>query len=263
MLLTEPQPTPADFQFSIAGIPVRVTGWFWVAAALLGWGVARGLAGDNGRMLLVYLGVWVAVVFVSILIHELGHALVFARFRQPARIVLYHFGGLAVPMGLPSRSLQQPWRRLLVAAAGPLAQLLFIGIVILVIIAAGYRLPPTGMVARLPVIGDWLAAAAERGQPLPSRLANLAVYHLLFVNIGWAVLNLLPVPPLDGGTIVLEGLRAAGVSAAVSIASLFGLLIAGTIALWAFQRQDLYLAVMFALLAYGCFQRLSQPRINS
>jgi membrane-associated protease RseP (regulator of RpoE activity) len=119
------------------------------------------------------------------------------------------------------------------------------------------------MVARLPVIGDWLAAAAERGQPLPSRLANLAVYHLLFVNIGWAVLNLLPVPPLDGGTIVLEGLRAAGVSAAVSIASLFGLLIAGTIALWAFQRQDLYLAVMFALLAYGCFQRLSQPRINS
>ena len=63
--------------------------------------------------------------------------------------------------------------------------------------------------------------------------------------------------------IVLEGLRAAGVSAAVSIASFFGLLIAGTIALWAFQRQDLYMAVMFALLAYGCFQRLSQPRINS
>lgn len=262
MLLTEPQPTPADFQFSIAGISVRVTGWFWVAVALLGWGVARGLAGDDGRMLLVYLAVWIAVVFVSILIHELGHALVFAGFGQPARIVLYHFGGLAIPFGMPARQLQQPWRRLLVAAAGPLAQLLFICLVVVALVASGYRLPPSGLVARLPVIGDWLAAAAEQGRRLPSSLANLAVYHLLFVNIGWAVLNLLPVPPLDGGTIVLEGLRAAGVSAAVSIASLFGLLIAGTIAFWAFQRQDLYLAVMFALLAYGCFQRLSQPGIG-
>ena len=259
MLLAEPQPTPADFQFSLAGIPVRVTGWFWVAAALLGWGVARGLAGDNGRMLLVYLAVWIAVVFVSILVHELGHALVFARFGQPARIVLYHFGGLAIPVGPPARSLQLPSRRLLVAAAGPLAQLMFIGLVIAAVVGAGYRLPPSGMLARLPVLGDWLAAVAEQGRPLSSGLANLGVYHLLFVNIGWAVLNLLPVLPLDGGTIVLEGLRMAGVSAAVSIAALFGLLIAGTIAVWAFQQQDTYLAVMFALLGYGCFQRLSQP----
>ena len=261
MWLSEPQPTPADFQFSIAGIPARVTGWFWVAAALLGWGVARGLAGDNGRMLLIYLAVWVAVVFVSILIHELGHALMFACFGQPARIVLYHFGGLAVPFGMPARQMQQPWRRLLVAAAGPLAQLLFISLVIIALIATGYQLPPSGMVARLPLIGEWLAIAAERGQPLPG-MAKLAVYHLLFVNIGWAVLNLLPVPPLDGGTIVLEGLRAAGVTAAVHIASLFGLLIAATIAFWAFQRQDLYLAVMFALLGYGCFQRLAQPSVH-
>ena len=47
---------------------------------------------------------------------------------------------------------------------------------------------------------------------------------------------------------------------AVGLLSL-ALVLAG-IALWAFQRQDLYLAVMFALLAYGCFQRLSLPRVN-
>ena len=52
------------------------------------------------------------------IVHELGHALVFARFGQPARIVLYHFGGLAIPVGPPARSLQLPSRRLLVAAAG-------------------------------------------------------------------------------------------------------------------------------------------------
>jgi len=52
------------------------------------------------------------------------------------------------------------------------------------------------------------------------------------------ILNLLPVQPLDGGQIVLEGLRACGVSAADQIASLFGLLMAGVVAVWAFQHQE-------------------------
>ena len=78
MLLAEPQSTPADFHFHIGRIPVRVTGWFWPAAGLFGWGLAQSLAGDDTRTLLIYLGVWVLVVFCSILVHELGHALAFA-----------------------------------------------------------------------------------------------------------------------------------------------------------------------------------------
>jgi hypothetical protein len=92
-----------------------VTIGFWVMAALFGWGTAQGLAGDDGRSLLLYLAVWTAVVFVSILIHELGHALAFASCGQASRIVLYHFGGLTVPVGLPARSLQQPSRQLAVS----------------------------------------------------------------------------------------------------------------------------------------------------
>ena len=41
--------------------------------------------------------VWVAVVFVSILFHELGHALAFRFYGQPSRIVLYMAGGMTVP----------------------------------------------------------------------------------------------------------------------------------------------------------------------
>ena len=73
----------------IGRIPVRVTGWFWPAAGLFGWGLAQSLAGDDTRTLLIYLGVWVLVVFCSILVHELGHALAFAASGQSARIVLY------------------------------------------------------------------------------------------------------------------------------------------------------------------------------
>ena len=110
MLLAEPQPTPADFHFHIGQIPVRVTGWFWPAAGLFGWGLAQSLAGDDTRTLLVYLLVWVLVVFCSILIHELGHALAFAACGQSSRIVLYHFGGLAVPIGMPAPALRTPSR---------------------------------------------------------------------------------------------------------------------------------------------------------
>ena len=117
MLLAEPQPTPADFHFHIGQIPVRVTGWFWPAAGLFGWGLAQSLAGDDTRTLLVYLLVWVLVVFCSILIHELGHALAFAACGQSSRIVLYHFGGLAVPIGMPAPALRNPSRRLVVSAA--------------------------------------------------------------------------------------------------------------------------------------------------
>ena len=81
MLLAEPQSTPADFNFHIGRIPVRVTGWFWPVAGLFGWGLAQSLAGDDTRTLLIYLGVWVLVVFCSILVHELGMLL---HLRHPA-----------------------------------------------------------------------------------------------------------------------------------------------------------------------------------
>ena len=42
-----------------------------------------------------YLLVWIACVFVSILLHELGHAFAARWFGSPARIELFAFGGLA------------------------------------------------------------------------------------------------------------------------------------------------------------------------
>ena len=95
MLLAEPQPTPADWQFELAGIRVRVSPWFWLASALLGFGVCQSFAGGDQRALIGYLILWAGVVLVSILIHEMGHALAFRLFGQSAHIVIYHFGGLA------------------------------------------------------------------------------------------------------------------------------------------------------------------------
>jgi hypothetical protein len=132
-------------------MPVRVSAWFWVAAALLGWNVCQALAGSDQRELLRLLVAWVAVVFVSLLVHELGHAFTYRWFGQSAHVVLYHFGGLAIPDAWGRRGARRPLERLLVSAAGPLAQLLFAAAVVAGLKAAGFRVP-----LPLPGLGDAL-----------------------------------------------------------------------------------------------------------
>ena len=72
-------------QFKLANIAVTVRGSFFVVAALLAYDrIAQPAA----------LGIWVAVVFVSVLTHELGHALAFLRYGHAPSIELYAMGGV-------------------------------------------------------------------------------------------------------------------------------------------------------------------------
>ncbi|MCH8921713.1 MAG: peptidase, partial [Planctomycetes bacterium] len=83
--MAEPPKTQFDLHFSLFGFPVRISPWFWAMSLLLGFRLG------NPKLLLM----WVGVVFVSILIHELGHALAMRYYGWNARITLYAFGGLA------------------------------------------------------------------------------------------------------------------------------------------------------------------------
>lgn len=253
MLLQEPQPTSFDIGFSCCGIPVRVTGGFWVVAGLLGWEASAALAGGDQRQTLVNLGIWIGAAFISILGHELGHALAYRSSGQSSRIVLYHFGGLTIPMAWGRQAVRSPWRRLFVSAAGPGMQLLFAVVIVLILRSGGFRVP-------FPVqsLGAWWGFFA--GRPLPAFVLEVFVAHLLWINIFWAVFNLLPVPPLDGGQIVQELLAGLGARDAGRDAASLGLLAGGCVAWWAYSRGDLYLTVLFVMLAYGCFQAVAGPR---
>ena len=113
MLLGEPPRTQADLNFSLLGIPVRVHPLFWLVALLLG----RNL-GDAGSVLS-----WIVAVFLSILIHELGHAAVMRAYGFHPWITLYGFGGLAsYDHGNAYRSKgSQPLGQILICLAGPAA----------------------------------------------------------------------------------------------------------------------------------------------
>jgi hypothetical protein len=61
MMLAEPQATSADLSFDLAGVRVRVSAWFWAAAALLGWSVCQSYSLGDQRRLLQMLVIWVGV----------------------------------------------------------------------------------------------------------------------------------------------------------------------------------------------------------
>lgn len=149
-------------QFTLFGFPTRIDHSFWFMAVILG-----GAMADLRRAL-----VWVAVVFVSILVHELGHALIARSYGFRPAILLYSMGGLTSWQMTHAIS---EWKRIVISAAGP---------------AAGFLLGTVVILSK-----DTL--------PLESSLvAHTAVRDLIWVNIGWGLLNLLPVLPLDGGHIM-------------------------------------------------------------
>ena len=250
-MFAEPQPTPFDIDFRVAGVPVRVSGLFWIGAIFIGWGAARGFARGDQRDLLLYLAIWTAVVLFSILVHEMGHALAYRRFGQGARIVLYHFGGLAIPESWGRRRHLRPAERFFVSAAGPVAQLLLALTVILAVRASGYAIP-------FPIQSIGEPLGLFEGRPYSSPYVFALVEFLLFVNVMWPLLNLMPVPPLDGGQMLREGLEGVGVSDAGRIASGIGAVVGGGLAWLAYTRRETYLAVMFAMLAVACYQNLQQ-----
>ena len=250
MLLAEPQETGADLRFEIAGVRVRVSVFFWVAAVLLGWGGCQWWAGNDQRSLLQYLALWSAAVFVSILVHDLGHALAYRAFGQGAHVVLYHFGGLAIPEAWGRRAHLRPFQRLLVAAAGPAAQLALATVIVLGLKAAGRVVP-------FPFAGLGERLGLFAGEQFVSPFAAATFEFLLSINLLWPLVNLVPVPPLDGGQIVREGLLTLGVGDAHRIAGMIGVAAGGAAAWWGYTRGQPYLGILFAMLAVSCWQSLS------
>lgn len=240
MTLSEPNRTQFDLSWRMFGIPVRIHPMFWLVGTVLGWNFAR----DYG---LTYLAVWIACMLVSILVHELGHVFMGRLFGARSHIVLYGFGGLAVG----SLDVRGTWRRIAVLLAGPGAGFLLYGSVHLVLWLAGPSLEP------------------YLGRPLTP--VGAAFLFLLWMNLAWNLLNLLPIWPLDGGQVCAELLIRALGERGLRIALVISIALAGLIALRAFFPERLpldipivrdvqgpFAGIMFLLIAAENVQVLSQ-----
>jgi stage IV sporulation protein FB len=237
MLLPEPHPTRWDLHWRMLGAEVRIRPIFWASCVLLGVLFYRDPV--IGGMAMFWF--WSAAVLISLLIHETFHILAARLFGTRVRIVLSGMGGTV--FGLEERKC---WQRVLILLAGPLGNVLLYGI--------------------LWVVADpqWNPLPIQRlGQDWTIFIANAAKIALL-LNAFWAVLNVLPLWPLDGGRVAVEIgealLGRMGQTLALLLSLLVCLLLSITVVGWARQnltdrfdpRYPLHL-LYFCILALYCY----------
>ncbi len=231
LFLAEPPPNPWDLHLRILGIPVRITPWFWLGSAVLGWSFADGWAkASQGRLNVgTALLIWIGVVLVSIIAHEFGHAFAFRFYGIHSHVVLYHFGGIAVPDGSLDFSRQVRLgsvQQIVVSAAGPAASMLLGFIFVAIAYTRSY-----GMHNPLPFIHplDFL----EDGARVLSVVMQATMSAILFVNIGWALMNLLPVYPLDGGQISRAMFTLGNPREGIRYSLILSIMVSAAVAVWA------------------------------
>ncbi len=255
MLLGEPAPTQFDLNFSVFGFPVRVHPMFWIITLILV------LQRDPTPMRIL---IWVFAVFVSILIHELGHAFAFRRFGSDAWITLHGFGGLAAS----NRYLSNSRQRIIVSAAGPGAGFIFALVLLLALFISGHMINIQIQGYSLLTIGGSLSGTDINAithahsfayilfgyivfSPLEAANLNILVSDLLYINVLWGLLNLLPIYPLDGGQISREIFVKQSPGQGIAKSLKLSIFTASALAIYAAAGlQRTFLAFMCGYLAY-------------
>ncbi|MFC5051391.1 metalloprotease [Rubritalea spongiae] len=207
-------------EFKLFGIPVKVMPIFWITLGIIG------LIGSDIRdgLGLLEVALFVLAGFLSILIHEMGHALMIKKYKLPTQVVLASFGGYAVyPAGVLNRL-----QSFLVTAAGP----------------------------GLQILGGLVVLAALNFIELPNSMINLFFYNFLWVSFAWAILNCVPILPLDGGQ-MLSAIMGPKRQNAVFIISFS---VAALLAITALVYQQIFLVLFMGMFAYQNFQAWQQSK---
>ena len=204
----------------IGSIPVRVRLPFLFLALVLG---ARLERPD-------LVAIWVAIVFVSVLVHELGHALVGRLFGLVPQIELHGMGGTTSWVQAPEREIGH-LRSIAISLAGPFAGFAIAGLLVL---------------------------SARLGFQPKAPVALIALDLAFQVNCWWGVFNLAPMLPLDGGNVMrsaLNGLtKGRGEKPARAISIVTGALFIA----WAVLSAQLWLGALGAFFTWANIQAFRQ-----
>lgn len=212
-----------SLRFRLFGFPVEIQPGFWLLAAIIAFGPKRSA---------LEIATWVAVILVSVLVHELGHAVAARAYGQQPSIALHMMGGLT--SWAPTHELGAK-RRILVTLAGP---------------GAGFALGALAYVALLAMAGQ-----TRGGEATPSEVES-ALALLCVANLFWSAINLLPVLPFDGGQIMATALGPSRRQLAAGLSLVFGLVVAAVL----LRMGSVLGAVIFALGGISSFLAARQQR---
>lgn len=173
-----------------------------------------------------YALIWIPVVFVSVLVHELAHAATIGILGfGPSQIVLNGMGGVTF-----NRRKAKAWQDMLISLAGPLSSF---GLMLL-------------------CVGIAYAVPAARRDPMVAALLP----RMIMANYFWGLFNLIPVAPLDGGHAVREFLNIfLRDRTAFVIYVWIAMLVGGGVAVWFFLQRSFFVALYIAWFVYIAVQQ--------
>jgi Zn-dependent protease len=261
--------SPFDIKLRLFRIGLLITPSFWIWNAIWGAIIYFYIGGlQRVAPVYIYILIWVGVMLVSTLVHELGHAITARIFGQGTDILLSREGGGTVGE-YPELS---TWKRIVVIFMGPFAGFSFVALIV-------FFDPFTSNWNDLMDLWELHAlklnwCLVDKIDPLlrinRPTLYVLSLWLLLGINLFLNIFQLFPIIPTDGGMIFKEiccyispnqGLKTAfAVSVLVggAFTVMFLLIVLAKYRLiremipWPFIFPELSL-ISFAMLTYRCF----------
>jgi stage IV sporulation protein FB len=174
---------------------------------------------------------WLPIAFVSVLVHELGHAAVLGLLGfGPSQIALAGLGGHTF-----NARRARPWQDFLVSIAGPLTSFLLFYVSVLI-----YR-----------------HSSFAQNDPM----LRAFVPFLAQINLIWGFFNLLPIIPLDGGQALRNVFRFfLADRTAIYFSSIISVLLGGLLIGWALLRGQFFIAILGAMLTLQNFRTIQAVR---
>lgn len=206
-----------SLDFRLFGIGVRVHIWFLLVGMLIGMNSPE----IEARPWM--LAVWIGIVFLGVLSHELGHAIVGRAFGWKPSIELVALGGLTRFDGIEGG---RPWQRMAMVVSGPTVNAVLGALCLVAYAFFGEKMHP---------------------------IASSTLEQAGWLQIAWAVLNLLPMLPLDGGQLLLEGSRWIAPERGPRVAGVLMLFVVAAIVVFGIRIQNpilLFVALFSGVAAY-------------
>ena len=244
MILSEPGRTEFDLEFNVLGFDVRIHPGFFIISVLFVHGLVSGPSINAGVGVLMGVGVF----FVSILVHELGHALAFRHFGLHSRIVLHWMGGLAIPeSGMGGRQVSlNNYQRIVVSLAGPVAGLLLGALLLVIAHQIGSDIEKRYLWGFIPFFN-----------PAQKTLLLAVLECGILVNFFLNIINLVPIYPLDGGQVsrnvfeIIDPWDGTRKSLILSIAT------AVLCGVYGYTNRETFIAIFCFYMAYQNYQMLN------
>ena len=181
----------------------------------------------NEKLGIEYALIWIPILFLSVLFHEMAHAAAIALFGFGAsQIVL---GGMGGHTSNESMRNARPWQSLIISVAGPVSNFV------------------------LAVVCSYLMSTRVGSS---DKMLVVLLPTMRLASIWWGMLNLIPVPPLDGGHATRSFFRIFLTDrTSFVISTWIAIVIGGVIAIWGFTQGQFFLAFFLVMMLYAVWQR--------